>query len=245
MTQAIQSDPPRILVIETSSRTGSVGVALGPDLLRQETFAQSMRHAIELMPAARRLCQEMAWAPDSIQHIYLSIGPGSFTGLRIAISVARAMAQAIGCRLVGVSTVDVLARNAPESVQNLVVALDAKRGQIFGARYTRTAEGMVRTAGPALVDPTALVRDTPRPMAVLGEGVDYHRAALEAGIGPAGQYTELDRCLWVPQVQAVHQLARARAGRDDFDDPATMLPVYIRLAEAEEVWNRKQQALRQ
>jgi tRNA threonylcarbamoyladenosine biosynthesis protein TsaB len=236
---ATNSKLPRILVLETSSRMGSVGVALGPDLLREEHFSQSMRRAIELMPAARRLCQAAGWQPEMIEQIYLSTGPGSFTGLRIAISVARAMAQAIGCKLVGVSTVDVLARNAPDHAQNLIVALDAKRGQIFGARYARQAHDMVRTAGPALVDPTEFVRQTPTPVAVLGEGIDYHRAALEAGIRAKDQYAELDRALWTPTVRAVHALGWTRAARGDFDDPASILPVYIRLAEAEEVWNRK------
>ncbi len=238
-TSATNVQSPRILVLETSSRMGSVGIALGPNFLREEHFTQSMRHAIELMPAARRLCQAEGWQPDMIDQIYLSIGPGSFTGLRIAISVARAMAQAIGCKLIGVSTVDVLARNALDHVQNLIVALDAKRGQIFGARYARQAEGMVRTAGPALVDPTEFVRQTPMPVAVLGEGIDYHRAALEAGITQQDQYMELDRTLWIPNVRAVHALGWARAAHDDFDDPVSILPVYIRLAEAEEVWNRK------
>jgi tRNA threonylcarbamoyladenosine biosynthesis protein TsaB len=176
-----------------------------------------------------------------IEHIYLSTGPGSFTGLRISISVARAMAQAIGCKLVGVSTVDVLAQNAPQHVQNLVVALDAKRSQIFGARYARI-DGMARTAGPALVDPREFVAGTPRPVAVLGEGVDYHRAALQAGAAPGDDYTELDRPLWTPSALAVHALGWQRAQRGDFDDPAAILPVYIRLAEAEEVWNRKHAA---
>jgi len=233
-----QSAPPRILVLETSSRTGSVGLAAGPEFLCVEHFAHSMRHAVELMPAARRLCQDLGWPPDTIQQIHLSVGPGSFTGLRIAISVARAMAQAIGCKIVAVSTVDVLAQNAPEHVQNLVVALDAKRGQIFGARYVRQGSGMVRTAGPALVDPAEFVHQTPSPLAVLGEGVDYHRAALEAGATPAG-YVELERRLWTPQAAAVHALAWAQAQRGEFADPGTLLPVYIRLAEAEEVWNRK------
>jgi tRNA threonylcarbamoyladenosine biosynthesis protein TsaB len=232
------SHQPRILILESSSRMGSVAIAEGPRFLHEERFSQSMRHAIDLMPAARRLCRNVGWSPATIDHVYLSTGPGSFTGLRISISIARAMAQAIGCKLVAVSTVDVLAQNAPDHVRNLVVALDAKRRQIFGALYRRS-NGMERTAGPALVDPGEFISSAPHPVAVLGEGVDYHRAALQSGVTNSVDYTELDRHLWTPSARAVHALAWQRAAREDFDDPNNVIPVYIRLAEAEEVWNIK------
>ena len=193
-------DAPRIVAIETSSRMGAVAVARGPQLLAQRQFTHGLRHAVELVPAIRDLTQAQGWKPADIQQVYISSGPGSFTGVRIAVTVARALNQAVGCHLVAVCTVDVLALNAPPETPHVVVILDAKRGQVFAARYRRagakeqvSAAGaeppfrvgpFIRTAGPVLADPRAFVDASPRPLALLGEGVAFHRAAWQ-GQSPA------------------------------------------------------------
>ena len=90
------------------------------------TLPPGNRHATELMPAIRDLTAQHGWRPEQIDELYLSLGPGSFTGLRIAVAIARALQQAIGCRLVGVPTLDVIAANAPTSFAIVVPILDAK-----------------------------------------------------------------------------------------------------------------------
>ena len=240
---------PRILAIETSGRAGSVAVARGGELLAVRELPATMRHAVELMPAIRELVRRgggQGWKPAEIEHVYLSLGPGSFTGLRIAVTIARALAQAIGCRLVGVPSLDVIAENAPAEFRVVVPVLDAKRGQVFAARYEREADELRRIGEPGLVDPAAFVgealarvRELDGPegrVAVLGEGVDYHRPAIEsAGSG----VVELDKALWRGRAETVHRLGYTMAQRGLFSDPATLLPIYIRLPEAEEVWRKK------
>lgn len=238
---------PRIVAIETSGRHGSVAVGRGPDLLASRELPASMRHAIELMPAIRELTAAQGWTPDQIDHVYLSLGPGSFTGLRIAVAIARALAQAAGCKLVGVPSLDVIAQNAPAEFRIVLPILDAKRGQVFSARYERDEHGvLLRTRQPALVDPAAFVADAvaraqeiaATPVAVLGEGVNHHRPALFSE-KTAGRVAELDHALWPGQAAIVHRLGYARALANQFDSPATLLPLYIRLPEAEEVFRKK------
>src|ERR1041384_5041989 len=131
---------PRIVAIETSGRHGSVAVGLGPTLLAQRPLLPTARHASELMPAIRDLTREQGWTSAQIDHFYLSLGPGSFTGLRIAVAIARAMAQATGVKLVGVPSLDVIAQNAPADCDIVLPVLDAKRGQVFSARYERSPD---------------------------------------------------------------------------------------------------------
>jgi tRNA threonylcarbamoyladenosine biosynthesis protein TsaB len=240
------SSQPRIVAMETSGRQGSVAVALGEQLLAERELSPALRHAVELMPAVQQMTAAQGWGPDSIAQIYLSLGPGSFTGLRIAVAIARAMAQAIGCKVVGVPSLDVIAENAgrgPAEFGVVVPVLDAKRGEVFAARYERAGDGrLARTAGPALVDPRKFVMEAVEKarggkVAVLGEGVEYHRAAVAMeGV------VELDRVLWAGRASVVHRLGWERASRGEYSDPATLLPIYIRLPEAEEVWRKKQQA---
>ena len=113
-------------------------------------------------------------------------------------------------------------------------------------RYQRDAHGQLhRTAGPALVDPEPFLKQAAAPgekIAILGEGIDYHRPALQAADEGRGLITELDRPLWHARAATVHRLAWERAKNSDFDDPRTLLPIYIRLPEAEEVWRKKRES---
>ncbi len=183
----------------------------------------------------------MLWQPEDIEHVYVSIGPGSFTGVRIAVAVARSFALANVCKLVGVPTLDVIAENAPKSLLNIVVMLYAKRGQVFAARYARRAAGeqLECVEQAQLVDPVefmcAALADGP--VAVLGEGVEYHRAAVTlAGV------TEVAMELWPACAVMVHKLGWEKALRGEFTPMERLLPLYIRMAEAEEVWRKKQNA---
>src|SRR4051812_10051197 len=121
------SAAPRIVAIETSGRHGSVVVAEGERVVGERVLSPELRHAVELMPAIDELTRAAGWSPDSIEQVYLSLGPGSFTGLRIAVAIARGMAQAIGVKIVGVPSLDVIAHNAPAEYPVVVPILDAKR----------------------------------------------------------------------------------------------------------------------
>ena len=229
----------KIVAIETSGRQGSVVVALGERIIGERVLSPTLRHAVELMPAIEAMVAEAGWEAKEIEQVYLSLGPGSFTGLRIAVAVARGFAQAIGCRVVGVPSLDVIARNA-EGWEVVVPILDAKRGEVFAARYESDEAGrLVQTKAAGLVRPEEFVREAVEVagggrVAVLGEGVDYHREAILAGGG-----TELPRELWAGRASVVHRLGWEKALRGEFSDPGELLPIYIRLPEAEEVWRRK------
>ncbi len=251
---------PCILAIETSGRQGSVAVARGSELLAQRELPATMRHAVELMPAVRDLTQSQGWKPNEIDHLYLSLGPGSFTGLRIAVAIARALHQATGCKLIGVPSLAVIAQNAPVEFQIVLPILDAKRGQVFAARYERdAADTLQQTAAPALVSPAAFLHEARAraeqlsskienaggqnskiQIALLGEGVDYHREALFAQ--PHDNVFELPKSLWPGTAATVHRLGWQMAQRGEFSDPAQLLPIYIRLPEAEEVYRKKHPA---
>jgi tRNA threonylcarbamoyladenosine biosynthesis protein TsaB len=247
--------PPRILALETSGRLGSVAVALGPTLLAVRQLSPDQRHAVELMPAIRDLTQAQGWAAADIDHIYLSLGPGSFTGLRIAVAVARAMAQATagGCKLIGVPSLDVIAHNAPPEFQIVIPMLDAKRNHVFAARYERQPNGeLLPTAPAALVDPNNFLTQTLTltekraaspisdfrlqtsdfKIALLGEALTHFQPTHP-------HVTSLPPDLWPARAQTVHQLGYALAQANHFSDPATLLPLYIRLPEAEEVYRKK------
>jgi tRNA threonylcarbamoyladenosine biosynthesis protein TsaB len=239
------SDPPQRptdwtawdLAIETSGRIGSVALGRGPSVLEARTFSARVQHAVELLPSIDALCRAHRVPARSIAEVYVSGGPGSFTGLRIGISFARGMALAAGSRLVRIPTLEVVAQNAldvPEPPSSVAVVLDAKRSRVFAAAFSLQDGRYVAGTTPAERDPDEFFATLPAPCAALGEGVAYHREAVERAnlnILPP----ELNRA----RAETVYRLGydQARAGR--CDAPSNLIPLYIRRPEAEEVWERR------
>ncbi len=228
---------PRILAIETSSRAGSVAAGLGGKLLAVEAFRTDHNHAIELMPTISRLCATQHWQPGDLDELYVSIGPGSFTGLRIAATVGRTLARFTGVRVVAVSTVAVLAHNAldlPHPPDQIGVVLDARRRQVYAASFERRDDHYIEQRPPRVRDPASFVAELSHPRAVLGEGLPYHKEALD-GI----EHEVLPETLWRPRAEWVLRLGWEEARRGRFSAAAELVPLYLRIPEAEEVWNRR------
>jgi tRNA threonylcarbamoyladenosine biosynthesis protein TsaB len=226
-----------IIAIETSGRRGSAALALGPRLLAEREFPTQVEHARELLPTIDTLCRDHGCVPGDITQCYISIGPGSFTGLRVAATFARHLALATGARLCAVPTLDVIAENCvglETPPEHVVVLLDAKREQVFAAVF-RFADGIYsRLIEPQLVRPGDLLATAPRPMAVVGEGIDYHRKAVEAtGV------QIVDSSLWWPRAASVHKLGWRLASQGQFTPARHLTPSYIRRPEAEELWEKR------
>jgi tRNA threonylcarbamoyladenosine biosynthesis protein TsaB len=219
------------VAIETSGKVGSVAVVEGRRVVAVERFPHGLRHAAEIVPILDRLIRGGGWGPKDIQQIYVSAGPGSFTGLRIGITVAKTMAFVGRAKIVAVPTVCVLAENAPVDAKHLIIVLDAKRDQIFTARFERDAHGWAEREAAHLDSLTAILARSPRPVFLLGEGIPYHEKfvpKMEAGV----IVTPAD--CWPARAEAVAEIGIKMAEAGEFADPFTLTPTYVRRPEAEE-----------
>ncbi len=219
-----------ILAIETSGRLGSVALATSEELLDETTFSAPMRHSVELFPAVEGLLQKTARPRQAISHCFISIGPGSFTGLRIAVSVAKAMSLANDTHIVAVNTLDVIAANACRSVRTDYVApiLDAKRGQFFTAGYQRndTDDHLHKVFADGLQTSEEILSRCASwggSVALLGEGLLHHRARFSGD-----RISILDPSFWMASAATVYTLGKEKAARGEFSDPLTLTPYYLR-----------------
>lgn len=234
------NESPNILAVETSSRIGGVALARGSELLLAQTFRADHNHAVELLPTIDQLCQQVRWTAKDLNHVYLSIGPGSFTGLRIAVTLARTLAQFAGVKVAAVPTLEVIAQNAlalKPPPERLVVILDAKRSQVYAASFELRGAAYVPIAEPCVADALGFLGDLPQPLFLIGEGIGYHQEAL----GRLAHHA-LSESLWPPRVEIVHRLGYERALRGDFASAANLIPLYLRRPEAEEVWEKRRGA---
>ncbi len=226
------------LAFETSTAIGCVALGRGDEILATRRLSRPRSHAVEFLPAIEAVCRGADVGPVQIGEVYVSSGPGSFTGLRIGITAARMIAFATGARLVAVPTLEIIAQNAAEHdprPAEVAVLLDAKRGHVYTAAFIYQSGRYVPTTPATEADPLAFLSAQSPQLAVLGEGVLYHRAAVQA----SGRVI-LPETLFPPRAETVYRLGRSRALRGEFVSPREFVPTYIRPPEAEEVWARKQ-----
>lgn len=224
------------LAIETSGRIGSVALMDQERLLSEQSFSHGLMHAAQLVPLIDRMLMEAGRGVDAIETVYFSHGPGSFTGLRIGATLAKTLAFAKGVRIVTVPTLRILAENAPEQAKDLIVVLDAKRGQIFTARFQRDQTKWVEVE-PAHLDTLAdMLGRAPRPVYLLGEGIAYHEQFI-----PSDDHSIIRTApqLWQARAAVVGRLGRSLALRGCYAEADALQPLYIRPPEAEEKWDAR------
>lgn len=225
------------LAIETSCRIGCVALGSGGALLCERYLCQAQRHAQDLLPAIAAVCRENGVAPGDITEVYVSVGPGSFTGLRIGVATARILAMGGGVKLVPVPTLEVIAQNAldaPKPPDRVAVILDAKRGRVYGACFERREDAYVAVTEPAECDPATLLSRLAPTDGVFGEGIDRHREVVEAS-----GLDVLPESLAQPRGSTVLALGFAIAQAGGYVSPRNLVPLYIRPPEAEEKWAQR------
>lgn len=214
---------------------GSVALVEDGRILSEDQFPHGLQHAAEMIPRIDQLCQQRGWSPRDLRELYVSAGPGSFTGLRIGITLAKTLAFATGVKIVAVRSVRVLAHNAPEEATELIIVLDAKRGQIFTSRFRRSAGEWIEQEPAHLDDLPSMLSRAARPVYLLGEGLPHHQQFIppdDLGILQAAPDA------WRPRASAVAVLGGRLASQGAFSDPNRLAPIYLRKPEAEEKWEQ-------
>lgn len=233
-----------MLAVETSTRRGSVALGRGDAVLGWRALAAEQPHTTELLPTIRDLLAEAGVAPANVGVVAFSQGPGSFTGLRVAATLARTWQSATGCRVVAVPTLAVIARNAlehPDRPHRVAVIHDIKRGQLLAALFERDDVGEYRVVRDAArVEATGWLADLPRPCWVAGDGA----ATWATTLRDAGLHL-LDDEYARPDARHVLALTRQRAAAGRSCSPAEIVPLYLRPPECEEVFERRRAEARQ
>lgn len=232
MVTATPGDSGYSLAFETSSAVGSVALGRSGELLQAHTFTGSRRHAVEFLPTVADLCARHSVEPSAIDVVVVSSGPGSFTGLRIGITAARMLAMACDASIVSVPTLQVIAQNAatlPDPPERVAVLLDAKRHRVYAAVFSLHEGAYVSATDAAEWEPERFLKAQDATCAVMGEGVTYHRHAVDAS-----GMTVLPPSVYAPRAEVVLRMGAARARQRLFEDRHTLIPLYVRPPEAEE-----------
>jgi tRNA threonylcarbamoyladenosine biosynthesis protein TsaB len=222
----------RILAIDTATWNCSVALVQGGVVLAERAERTSSNHAGTLP----RLVEEtLAAARARLERgdaIAVTIGPGSFTGLRIALSFAKGLAFAGGYRMIGVPTLDAMAVVAPPCPGRLCAVLDARKREVYAAVYEREGDRLVRFGAPRAIAAERLALAIAGPCAFIGDAVEVYGDVFRRVLG--ARAVLLPSASHPPNATAVAQLAVARLRRSAVgDDLVALSPTYVRPPEAE------------
>ncbi len=227
-----------ILALDTATLVSSVALAAPGRLLAELTLQTRKTHSERLMPHIEQLLTLADADKSAVGAIAVSIGPGSFTGLRIGLATAKALAYALGIPLIGVPTLAALAYGCPVPGALLAPTMDAQKGNIYIALYSWQAGELAEVLPPSVMDHAAAAAKLaarPEPVLVLGEAAElYADAFRKAGIAVAEPHVAM------PRAGSVALLGARLHAAGVSHDAMTLEPLYIRRSEAEELWEKRQ-----
>jgi tRNA threonylcarbamoyladenosine biosynthesis protein TsaB len=213
----------RFLIIDTAHRQGLVALAQGERVLAQRHLEESRRHARDLVPAARELLRVHDCTARNLTGVIVSLGPGSYTGLRVGLISAKTLAYATGCALLGVDTFEACARQAPAEAKVVDVLADAQQGKIYVRRFIQGEGGTLE------IKPwSSWLENLPPESWATGPGLEIFSEKLP------GNVRQTSRAYWLPRPEPLLTLGRERFRRGEKDDPFTLEPLYLRPSAAEE-----------
>jgi tRNA threonylcarbamoyladenosine biosynthesis protein TsaB len=213
-----------LLAIDTATK--SIGLALhnGSELLAEHFWVTRGYHTVELAPEIALMLRRAHRSVADLTAVAVAIGPGSYTGLRIGMALAKGLVLAHNLRLLGISTLDIIARSQPPSELSMFTVIQAGRKRISGVWYEVGSHGWEVQGEPVNLTWAELVSLIDRETIICGEVGNTGRTALE----------EVELVHITPPALSVRrpgilaELAWERMRSGELDDPATLTPIYLK-----------------
>jgi tRNA threonylcarbamoyladenosine biosynthesis protein TsaB len=222
----------KVLGIDTSTSCGSIGLIDDEWIISEYLLNIPVTHSERLLGTIELILKEARFTIGDLDGWTISLGPGSFTGLRIGVSTVKGLALATRKPVAGVSTLDVLASQVSSTPYLICPILDARKGEVYTAFY-RYGEGndLKRQSVYRAIKPEDLMKDIQERTIFIGDGVrtygDYLRSSLPSlAVFPPNQ-------LNLPHGSGVAKLGLQLLRKGESLDLATFTPLYIRPSEAE------------
>lgn len=221
----------KILGIDTSTKYLSIAIMDDTKVLNSFHEERPMAHFSLAIPTIDRLLKESGLKLRNIDGIALSIGPGSFTGLRIGVATCKGINLALGIPVVAVPTLDVIAYNfIDEGEKILCPVIDAKKQKLYTCFYKKHLSDLVgrtgvileKVADYMLLDIESLLKKVKKPTLVFGDGVELYAEYLEKN-----PFVGISRKDWYPKAETVARIGLRKALKKQFANPDRLAPIYL------------------
>jgi len=232
-----------LLILGIDTATAQVSVAVGghEGVLASTQSVRGKQHAEILTPAIQFTCKQARVELSEISVVAVDLGPGLFTGLRVGVAAAKAMAHALRVPMIGVPSLDLVAFPVRYSPKLIVAAVDARRGELFTAFYRQVPGGIQRLTPHHVVTPDDLASEllaTAEECVLVGDGALRYREVFEG----MHKVEVIEEGLAYPAASSLVMLAHAQALREQWVKPWDLQPLYLRKPDAEINWQTRDAA---
>ncbi len=229
-----------ILGIDTATRVAGAAV-IGDGRLIAERFIHNLQtHSQNIIPMIQQVMDDSGITPKDLNGIAVTGGPGSFTGLRIGMSVAKSMALVLNIPVAAISTLEVLAWNLYRTEGLICPVLDAKKKEVYTCIYASNGHGLIELIKPAALSIEVLIEEISRfegSVTFLGDGVPVYGDIIREQLGQRVLFaTKINS---FPRASAAAELGLAQIADSNPGDSTFLQPIYLRKSEAEITWEQK------
>lgn len=229
-----------ILGIETATRTGGVAIVSENGVLAEYTLNIEVTHSERLMSTVDRVFKDTGLRMASIDGFGVSIGPGSFTGLRIGLSTVKGLAFTTGKPVAAVPTLKALAWNTPHARYPVCPLLDARKKEVYAALYRYDGKELVQDLRETVLPLAELAERVAGEVLFTGEGARLFAGDIERLF--AGRAHLAPRSATVPSAASIAEIALNMISVGRQTGPDGLSPMYIRRPEAELAWEKRERS---
>jgi tRNA threonylcarbamoyladenosine biosynthesis protein TsaB len=229
-----------MLILGIDTATVQVSCAIGghEGVLASTLSSRGKRHAESLTPAIQFICRQARVELSEISVVAVDLGPGMFTGLRVGVATAKAMAHALRVPMIGVPSLDLLAFPVRFTSRLVVAAIDARRGELFYAFYRQVPGGVQRLGEHRVGTADDLASEllaSGEECLLVGDGAIRYRDVFDG----LNKVDVVGADLAYPSASSLVMLAHAQALREEFVKPWDLNPTYLRKPDAEINWSMR------
>lgn len=223
-----------ILAIDTSSQNATVALLNEERLIGEYTINNKKTHSQIIMPLIEDLIEKSGLDISDIDVYATGIGPGSFTGLRIGVATCKALCQAGNKKIIGISSLEILAKSINFTDKTVCAIIDARRNDVYNAVYK---SGMCLKADRTINIETLLDELGDSETIFVGDGVNIHKDLIKEKMGNKAFFAP--KSVMMSKAGVLAEIAFEKALNNEFDDISTLNPIYLRTSQAEREYNER------
>lgn len=230
-----------VLGIECSTPQASVAIGSEQGVVASALVSRGATHNEFLLPAIRFCLDETGLGYRNLGGLAVSLGPGLFSGMRVGVATAKALAQTLSVPIVGMASLDLVAYEVRHTSKTICAVLDARRNEVFYAFYRPSPGGIQRMTEYRIEQPGRLaigIASRPEEVLLAGNGALLYKELFESA-GPVVEVAGMNQSF--PNACSLVELALPRLYREDFDSLYELRPLYLRQSAKRIEWDRIRQ----
>lgn len=221
-----------ILAIDASGLSGSVAYISDYKLVGEYYICHKLTHSQTIMPMIEHLRSMIGLDLEQVDAVAVTSGPGSFTGIRIGVATAKAMALALGVPIIGIPTLDVMANNMTFTDKLICPIMDARRNQVYTSLYRWKENTLQRVEEHLAISIDELLEKVAGEEVIfLGDGVDVMRSKITEQMGNKAHFAP--SFLHMQRASVLAHLACQAYERGEMENADDFVPMYLRKSQAE------------